>query len=120
VKDTIKKKKESDIEKIIQKFIHSTNAFDVSSAVKLFSTNALIDDVSVGDTFKNTAGVRNYLDRFFVGYHTETKLVSVEIISKNHAIAQVDFTGDFGHETGTLDFTTNTNGLLVKINADLD
>ncbi len=118
--DTTKKNKAFDIEKIIQKLILSTNAFDGKAALKLFSTTASIDDDSVGDTFKNTAGVCNYLDRFFVGYQIVTKLVSVEIISKNHAIAQVDFTGDFGHETGTLDFTTNANGLIVKINADLD
>lgn len=112
--------KESDIVKLIKQFIQSTNAFDVSSAVKLFNSAALIDDVSVGDTFKNTTGVRNYLNRFFVGYHTITKLVAVKVINKNRAIAQVDFTGDFGHETGTLDFTTNADGLIVKINADLD
>jgi ketosteroid isomerase-like protein len=112
--------KEAYIEKIIQQFINATNKFDVKAALALFADDAVIDDVSVGEKFKNTAGVRKYLEKFFVGYHTVTKLESLKILNSRHAIAQVDFTGDFGHETGGLNMIINTDGLIKAIDANLD
>ena len=112
--------KDPNIKTIIQQFIKVTNAFDAKTALTLFAKDAVIDDVSVGQKFKNTAGVRNYLEKFFVGYNTVTKLESLKRISKTQALAQVDFTGDFGHETGGLNFTINTDGLIIGINAHLD
>jgi len=108
------------IKKIIQQFISATNAFDVKAAFALFAKDAVIDDVSVGEKFKNTAGVRNYVEKFFVGYHTVTKLESLKVLNDRQAKAQVEFTGDFGHETGGLNVTINDDGLIVKIDAHLD
>lgn len=105
---------------IIQQFIKATNAFDVEFAMTLFAPDAVIDDVSVGEKFTNTAGVRTYLETFFVGYHTVTKLISIEVLGERHANAHVDFTGDFGHETGGFDATVNTIGLITAIDAYLD
>ncbi|MES2763210.1 MAG: nuclear transport factor 2 family protein [Bacteroidota bacterium] len=112
--------KDPNIKTIIQQFIEAANAFDVKTALTLFAKDAIIDDVSVGQKFKNTKGVRSYLEKFFVGYNTVTKLESVKLISKTNALAQVDFTGDFGHETGGLNFTINGEGLIVGIEAHLD
>ena len=112
--------KDINIEKIIQQFIKATNEFDVRAALTLFADDAVIDDVSVGEKFKNTAGVRKYLEKFFVGYRTVTRLESVEVLNDRHARAQVDFTGDFGHETGGLVVTINTDGLIIAIDAYLD
>lgn len=112
--------KEVDINKIVKQFIKLSNAFDVDSALKLFADNAVIDDQSVGDKFKNTKGVRKYLDTFFVGYNTVTKLESMKVLGNHSAKAQVDFTGDFGHETGGLSFTLNNDGQILKISAYLD
>jgi ketosteroid isomerase-like protein len=112
--------KEVEIENIIQQFINATNEFDVKAALALFADDAVIDDVSVGEKFKNTAGVRKYLEKFFVGYHTVTKLESLKVLNNRQANVQVDFTGDFGHETGSLNVTINTEGLIIAIDADLD
>ncbi|MCW3084161.1 MAG: hypothetical protein JWP12_1527 [Bacteroidetes bacterium] len=112
--------KQTDLKKIIQQLLKATNAFDVEAALTLFAANAVIDDVSVGEKFKGKKGVRNYLEKFFVGYKTKTKLVSVEMPDELHANAKVDFTGDFGHETGALNFTFNANGQILKIDAYLD
>jgi ketosteroid isomerase-like protein len=112
--------KKTSLKKIVQQFIKATNAYDVEAAMTLFASNAVIDDVSVGEKFKETAGVRNYLEKFFVGYHTVTKLESLELLNELQAIAQVDFTGDFGHETGGLNFTFNADGLIITIDAHLD
>lgn len=112
--------KEIDITKIINQFIKSSNAFDVETALKLFADNAVIDDVSVGDKFENSKGVRKYLETFFVGYKTVTKLESIKVLDNQNANAQVDFTGNFGHETGGLNFTLNNGGLITQISAYLD
>ena len=112
--------KDPNIKIIIQRFIESTNQFDVKQSITLFAKDAIIDDVSVGEKFKNTAGVKNYLEKYFVGYNTNTKLECLKLISKTQAIAQVDFTGDFGHETGGLKFTINADGLIIAIHAHLD
>lgn len=112
--------KELNIKQIIKQFIKATNAFDVETALKLFSDKVVIDDVSVGEKFKGLKGVRNYLETFFVGYKTVSKLESVDVIDKRNALAQIDFTGNFGHETGGLKFTFNEEGLIIAISAHLD
>jgi ketosteroid isomerase-like protein len=114
------KNKEINMKKIIQQFIKTTNAFDVEAALVLFADDAVIDDVSVGEKFKNKAGVRKYIEKFFVGYHTVTRLESLKVVNDQHARAQVDFTGDFGHETGSLNVTINSAGLITAIDAYLD
>lgn len=111
--------KEESIEKIIHKFIKATNAFDVRAALALFALDAIIDDVSVREKFKGTTGIRNYLEKFFVDYHTVTKIESIEVLSNSQANAQVDFTGDFGHEKGGLNVTINEEGLIIEIGAFL-
>jgi len=109
-----------DIERTIKEFIKSSNDFDVEAALKLFTANALIDDVSVGEKFKETKGVRKYLETFFVGYNTVTRLENIEVFDKRNAQAKVDFTGNFGHETGGLKFTLDKDGLIKEISAYLD
>ena len=108
------------MKKLIQQYIKATNAFDVDTALALFADDAVIDDVSVGEKFSNTAGIRTYLEKFFVGYHTVSKLESVEVLDDRHVKARLDFTGDFGHETGVLNVTINANGLIVAVDAYLD
>jgi hypothetical protein len=116
----MKTENNTDIKQRIEQFILAANAFDVDCAVGYFAKTAVIDDASVGDTFKHTAGVRRYLQQFFVGYKTVTKLVSIEVINTYHAKAKVNFTGNFGHETGGLDVTINKEGLITAIDAYLD
>jgi ketosteroid isomerase-like protein len=105
---------------VIRKFIDATNSFDVEKALSLFASDAIIDDVSVGDKFEGTAGVRKYIEQYFVGYKTVSKVLSVEALSEYRALVRLDFTGDFGHETGTLDMSTNADGSIAAVSADLD
>jgi hypothetical protein len=109
-----------DIRMVTKQFIKSANAFDVEAVLALFAANAVIDDISVGKKFKNTSGLREYLENFFVGYKTVTRLVAIEVLDDLRANAQVNFTGDFGHETGALNFTLNADGLIKSIHAHLD
>lgn len=105
---------------LIHRLIAATNAFDVKAALEAFAPDAVIDDVSVGQTFAGSAGVRRYLEQFFVGYHTVSKVLSIDSHGENQALVRLDFSGDFGQETGRLDVTTNADGLIAAIDADLD
>lgn len=100
--------------------IAATNAFDAAAAVSLFAPDAVIDDPSTGHSFDGHAGIRDYVERFFVGYHTVTRFLSIKRISEAQARVRVDFTGDFGHEIGHLDISVNDDGLITRIDADLE
>ena len=105
---------------IVESFIRAANAFDVEGALFLFTPDAVIDDVSVGDAFVGRDGVRDYLERFFVGYHTQSKLLSLERVDDFNATIRLDFTGDFGQEIGVLKITVNADGLIQRSDADLE
>ncbi|PZV35270.1 nuclear transport factor 2 family protein [Mesorhizobium kowhaii] len=104
----------------VDTLIGATNAFDVEAALALFTQDAVIDDPSVGERFLRHAGIRDYLERFFVGYHTVTRVQSVEFLSQAQARVRVDFTGDFGHEIGFLEMSIDADGLIVRIDAHLE
>jgi hypothetical protein len=105
---------------LVQNFIRSANAFDIESTLSLFASDAVIDDVSVGNTFIGADGVRNYLKRFFVGYNTASKLISIGKLNDLTSMVRLDFSGDFGHEVGILKIAINANGLIERIDADLE
>ena len=73
-----------------------------------------------GDAFVGTEGIRLYFERFFLGYKTASKLLSLEQLDDFSASARLDFTGEFGHEIGTLKITINSEGLIERIDADLE
>lgn len=108
------------MKKLVDTFIRTANAFDVDGALALFESGAVIEDVSVGEAFVGTDGIRLYLERFFVGYKTASKLLSLERLDDFAAVARVDFTGDFGHEIGSLKIRAGAGGLIERIDADLE
>jgi ketosteroid isomerase-like protein len=108
------------MQKLVENFFRATNAFDIDGALSLFAADAVIDDESVGDAFVGTEGVRRYLERFFVGYNTHSELLSLESPNDLNAVVRLDFTGDFGHEIGTLKIAANSAGLIEQIDADLE
>jgi hypothetical protein len=100
--------------------IAATNTFDVDTALALFTPEAAIDDPSTGHRFEGHAGIRDYIERYFIGYHAATRFLSIETIGEARARLRVDFTGDFGHEIGLLDISVNADGLITRIEADLE
>ena len=100
--------------------IAATNAFDVERALALFTPDAVIDDPSTGHRFDGHAGVRDYIERYFVGYRTATRFLSIRRLADRQARICVDFTGDFGHEIGLLALSVDAHGLIVRIDADLE
>jgi ketosteroid isomerase-like protein len=100
--------------------IAAVNAGDADAVAALFAPDAVIDDPSTGERFYGEAGVRDYVDRFFVGYHTATRLLSIAALADGRNRLRVDFTGDFGHEIGRLDLTLDADGRIARIDADLE
>lgn len=96
------------------------NAGDPDAVVVLFAPGAVIDDPSTGERFDGEAGVRDYVERFFVGYHTVTRLLSISPLADGRTRLRVDFIGDFGHEIGRLDLTVDAEGQIARIDADLE
>jgi ketosteroid isomerase-like protein len=100
--------------------IAACNAFDVARVQALFAVDAVIDDPSTGHRFDGHAGVRDYVERYFIVYHTTTRFLSITRLGENNARVRVDFTGDFGHEIGVLDIRLDAAGLIARIDADLE
>ena len=105
---------------LAERFIASINAFDVEAAVALFANDAVIDDPSTGHSFESHAGIRDYVERYFVGYRTVSRVISTRHLSDGRLKVRVDFMGDFGHEIGLLHLTQGKDGLIQRINADLE
>lgn len=110
----------SDLQSLVGAFLAATNAFDTDAAVALFAPDAVFDDPSTGERFDGQRGVRDYVERFFVGYHTVSRVLSVTPLDQNRSRARVDFTGDFGHEIGRLDLVIDDDGRITRIDADLE
>ena len=100
--------------------IAATNAFAVERVLGLFAHDAVIDDPSTGHRFDGHAGIRRYVEQYFVGYQTVTRFLSMQRLGPQRARVRVDFTGDFGHEIGNLDITVNAQGLIARLDADLE
>ena len=108
------------LRRVADALIAATNAFAVEQVLGLFVHDAVIDDPSTGQRFDGHAGIRRYLEQYFVGYQTVTRLLSMQRIGPQRARVRVDFTGDFGHEIGNLDITVDALGLIARLNADLE
>ncbi|WEJ12115.1 nuclear transport factor 2 family protein [Sinorhizobium prairiense] len=52
---------------VVEPLIRAANSFDAQAALHLFAHDAAIDDPSTRERFEGHAGVRDYMDRFFVG-----------------------------------------------------
>lgn len=56
--------------------IAATNAGDADAVIALFTPDAVIDDPSTGHRFDGHAGIRSYVEQYFVGYHTVTRFLA--------------------------------------------
>jgi hypothetical protein len=104
----------------MQDLIRALNVFDVQGALSLFTPGAVIDDASVGDEFVGAEGIQRYFERFFVGYKTASRILSIDSTGVRSAVVRLDFTGDFGHEVGILKIELGARGLIKRIDADLE
>ena len=108
------------LRKAADALIAATNSRDVARVLTLFTLDAVINDPSTGHCFDGHAGIRDYIERYFIGYNTVTRFLSMESIGENCAHVRVDFTGDFGHEIGLLELLVTAEGRISRIDADLE
>lgn len=108
------------LHRIALALIEAINGFDVERALTLFTSDAVIDDPSTGQYFEGHAGIRNYIEQYFIGYQTVTQFLSMQETGESIGRIRVDFTGDFGHEIGLLEIAVNSHGLITRIDADLE
>ena len=108
------------LRQVVDALIAATNAFAVERVLGLFAHDAVIDDPSTGHRFDGHAGIRRYVEQYFVGYQTVTRFLSMQRTGPQRARVRVDFTGDFGHEIGNLDITVDALGLIARLDADLE
>ncbi|TAJ51990.1 MAG: nuclear transport factor 2 family protein [Chitinophagaceae bacterium] len=109
-----------DIQTFIQDWLAAGNAYDIDLYLKQYHKDAVLDDPSVGRSFVGHKGIRKYFEDYFIGYKTQTRLVTLEIISKAKAHIEVEFTGAFpeGKIGGRFDFTFK-EGKILSVKADL-
>ena len=109
----------SSLQDLINRLFVATNAFDVDGALALFTPDCWIDDLSVGGRFEGLAGVRSYIEQFFVGYETVTQLLSLEMEDNGQVVACLDLHGYFGHEISAMRIFVNADGIITAIDANV-
>lgn len=104
---------------LVDAWITATNTHDVDQYLAFFADDAVLDDPSVGEAFTGKPGIARYFQSYFVGYNTQTRLVSAEA-GEDALHVEVDFTGDFpgGQTGGTFDITF-AGQKLARVQADL-
>jgi ketosteroid isomerase-like protein len=110
----------STLRQAVDALLAAFNSADADTAVTLFSPDAVLDDPSTGHRFDGHAGIRDYVERYFKSYHTVTRVLSIGNVDGGQARVGVDFTGDFGHEIGLLNIRIDADGLICRIDADLE
>lgn len=108
------------IKHFIEAWIATGNQYDTKKYLDFYWPDAVLEDPSVGSTFKAHKGIQHYFESYFIGYQTQTRLVSVSISDTIHAHLEVEFTGDFpeGKIGGMFDFTFR-DGKIAFVKADL-
>ncbi|WP_416439985.1 nuclear transport factor 2 family protein [Leeuwenhoekiella sp. A16] len=108
-----------DIEKFIDNWLQASNDFDTERYLTMYHADAVLDDPSVGNRFIGQQGIKNYFESYFIGYHTQTRLVKLNM-QDDSAHLEVEFNGDFpeGKIGGTFDFIFQ-KGKISFVKADL-
>ncbi|MCG2613454.1 nuclear transport factor 2 family protein [Terrimonas sp. NA20] len=94
------------IKALITEWIAAANAFDTKKYLGFYSSDAILEDPSVGRSFNGHKGIREYFESYFIGYNTHTRIIKLDLTGDTTAHLQVAFTGSFpeGHIHGTFDF----------------
>ena len=89
------------LRQVADALIAATNAFAVEQVLGLFAHDAVIDDPSTGQHFDGHAGIRRYVEQYFVGYQTVTRFLSMQRLGPQRARVRVDFTGELVMRSAT-------------------
>ena len=100
--------------------VETINDFNTNKYLDFYSTDAILDDSSIGRKFRGHEEIRDYFESYFIGYNIKTKIVLLKISDKNQAHLEVEFTGSLseGIIGGTFDFSFK-NDMIKFLKADL-
>lgn len=106
-------------EAAIASWIAATNTHDTTKYLSYFTEDAVLNDPSVGQSFEGKHEIAEYFNSYFIGYNTQTRLVSVEPRA-DYFHVEVNFSGDFpgGQTSGIFDLTFAAE-LISLVRADL-
>ncbi|WP_285103286.1 nuclear transport factor 2 family protein [Promicromonospora sp. MEB111] len=104
----------------IAEWIAATNTHDSAAYLAFFTDDAVLDDPSVGEIFEGHAGINEYFQSYFIGYGTQTRLLSTEPRDGYLHVA-VEFTGTFPERRvgGIFDVTLTAENKIAHVRADL-
>ncbi|WP_275004859.1 nuclear transport factor 2 family protein [Promicromonospora iranensis] len=104
----------------IAEWIAATNTHDSAAYLAFFTDDAVLDDPSVGEVFEGLAGINEYFQSYFIGYDTQTRLLSTEPRDGYLHVA-VEFTGNFPERRvgGIFDVTLTAENKIAHVRADL-
>lgn len=110
---------DTDHEANILEWIAATNSHETDKYLAHFTEDAILDDPSVGERFEGHEGIADYYTRYFIGYDTTTRVLSVTP-QGDFVHVVVDFTGTFpgGQTEGVFDLTFVGDKILF-VRADL-
>lgn len=106
---------------IISTFIEMLNLPNTEGYAETFSKDAVIHEISLGRNYEGEEEIKEYFLDYFIGYHTQTELISYTNENHNTVNARVFFTGDFpgGEIYGLFKFIIH-NGNITYLEADLE
>jgi hypothetical protein len=106
---------------IISKFMEMLNLHNSEGYAETFSRDAVINEISIGRTYEGEEEIKEYFIDYFIGYNTQTELVSYTNENNDKVNVRVLFTGDFpGGETyGSFIFKIH-DGYITYLEADLE
>ncbi|RKL65864.1 hypothetical protein CR203_18610 [Salipaludibacillus neizhouensis] len=106
---------------IISKFMEMLNLHNTEGYEETFSKDAVINEISVGRNYEGKEEIKEYFTNYFIGYNTQTKLVSHTNENYDKVNVRVFFTGDFpgGEIYGSFKFILH-DGYITYLEADLE
>lgn len=104
----------------IASWIAAMNDHDTAAYLDFFTEDGVLDDPSVGRVYNGPSEIIDYFESYFIGYNTQTQLVSIEP-HDNYLHVEVDFTGSFpgGQTGGIFDVTLTADQKIERVRADL-
>jgi ketosteroid isomerase-like protein len=108
------------IEELVTAWIAASNNFDTKRYLECYLPDAVLEDPSVGRSFKGNKGIREYFESYFIGYNTQTEIIKLELQDSDAAHLEVAFRGNFpgGYIRGKFDFRFE-DGKINTVKADL-
>jgi len=83
-----------DINKFLQEWLTSSNNYDTENYITFYDKEAILEDVTLGETFNGHDGIIRYFKIHFIGYGTQTAIRSINTIDSSHVKIDAVFDGD--------------------------